>query len=191
MIFEAYHATDKSNVDNILNNGFTYKPNPKHWLGNGAYFFIDYGLAFLWCEDHSSSYGDIEDGVVLVVTIETDNKYTFDLRSIDNFNKLKDLYTMYVEQSKNACQKNKKYINPNDYERFRSSFFNWLIRTKNLQCIIAYINTRDSSFQKPTSCKNNFEKMDIGYHEVQVCIPQLHCIKNPKIFNKEGDSNEN
>lgn len=190
MIFKAYHATDESNVKDILENGFIYHSNPRHWLGNGAYFFIDPGLAFLWCVENSSSYGEIKNGVVLVATIETDDKFTLDLRLIDNFNDLKKLYATYVEFCKIVCQKNKKYVNPNDHERFRSSFFNWLIQKKSIQCIIAYINTRDDVLQGMPSCKNNFEKMDIGYHEVQVCVSQLHCIKERKIFEKEGDFNE-
>lgn len=41
MKLKGYHNTDASNVESILKNGFLFKFNDEHWLGQGIYFFTD------------------------------------------------------------------------------------------------------------------------------------------------------
>lgn len=45
MKIEGYHNTERSNVEDILKNGFQPKFNEKHWLGQGIYFFSDVDIA--------------------------------------------------------------------------------------------------------------------------------------------------
>lgn len=35
-----YHNTESDNVEDIITNGFKYRKNEKHWLGQGIYFLI-------------------------------------------------------------------------------------------------------------------------------------------------------
>ena len=41
-----YHNTESDNVEDIITNGFKYRKNEKHWLGQGIYFFDNLDMAF-------------------------------------------------------------------------------------------------------------------------------------------------
>lgn len=41
-----YHNTESDNVKDIITNGFKYRKNEKHWLGQGIYFFDNLDMAF-------------------------------------------------------------------------------------------------------------------------------------------------
>ncbi|MBR3809179.1 MAG: hypothetical protein IKK46_02615, partial [Clostridia bacterium] len=51
------HGTDASVVNDILKNGFIYKPNDEHWLGDGIYFFLDENLAEWWTTNPTKKSG--------------------------------------------------------------------------------------------------------------------------------------
>lgn len=52
-----YHVTDTDNCEDILNNGFIYEHNPKHYLGQGIYFFSELNIAKLNTKNNNINYG--------------------------------------------------------------------------------------------------------------------------------------
>ncbi|WP_299235489.1 hypothetical protein [uncultured Bacteroides sp.] len=47
MRLKGYHNTEVHNIESILKDGFLCEHNPKHWLGQGIYFFADADTAIV------------------------------------------------------------------------------------------------------------------------------------------------
>lgn len=82
MKLEGYHNTESCNVDSIMKNGFTYKENPKHWLGQGIYFFADLDTAML----NTNMLNNSKEIKTIAVEIEVDEAQYLDLDRADNLN---------------------------------------------------------------------------------------------------------
>lgn len=82
MKLEGYHNTESCNVDSIMKNGFTYKENPKHWLGQGIYFFADLDTAML----NTNMLNNSKEIKTIAVEIEIDETQYLDLDRTDNLN---------------------------------------------------------------------------------------------------------
>lgn len=82
MKLEGYHNTESCNVDSIMKNGFTYKENPKHWLGQGIYFFADLDTAML----NTNMLNNSKEMKTIAVEIEVDEAQYLDLDRADNLN---------------------------------------------------------------------------------------------------------
>lgn len=174
--YTAYHATDKSNVANILINNFTFKCNETHWLGNGSYFFLDVALARNWAHKPTDKYGDIINPVIFKVKIKVDNDYTLDMRTLDTYDQVKQYYAKYAE---GLLRLNKRITNAS-YKKIRCAFFNWLIEQTGAKCIIAYFCERQN-LSEPINQENEFNKLKIPYIEVQICVIDNRCIVERKV----------
>lgn len=90
MEFKAYHGTTLSNAKSILKDRhFTYKRRVNHWLGNGAYFFIEDRDAAKWW---SSCIKDQGKKAVLSVDIQIDESDLLDLDSMGGSKEFMDFY---------------------------------------------------------------------------------------------------
>ena len=176
MTFDAQHATDRKNLNIILNTNFTYRQNDEHWLGNGVYFFIDPALADDWCKKQKKSYkyGHIKNGSIIHVVICVENNDLMDLRQLDDYNYVRRNFEQYVNQLKN--------INI-DIEKMSSKqlvcgFFDMLQDDQKIKCFIANFNERSNSL--PESLKKKTEELwlqfNMPYVETQVCLFDVNCI---------------
>lgn len=99
-IFEivGYHATDTEFVSDILNNGFKFKNNPKHWLGNGIYFFTEEELAQYWTKGPTKTFGaEINKPAIIKANIECEGKHVYDLRIPSTYLKAKKAENEFKE----------------------------------------------------------------------------------------------
>lgn len=101
MNLKGYHNTKASNVECILKNGFTYKHNDEHWLGQGIYFFADDETAI----DNLDMLMHDEEMKTIAVEIEVDESLYLDLDVKENLNSFRKYFSekrRLLEKSGNA-----------------------------------------------------------------------------------------
>lgn len=175
--FTVYHATDKIYVDSIVKDNFIFYNNPEHWLGNGIYFFMDKLLAIEWSKNPTKKYGIIKDPSIIEAVVKTDEDYLCDMRLLETYNIVKELFEKYLR-----AIDNKNYtLNKHDVYKLRCSFFDWLIIQLKLECLISYFNERPN-LSHWTSNGDVFNKFKTPYIEVQVCVPNNKAIIHRKMI---------
>lgn len=172
--YEVYHVTDKANTEKIIRDRFIYKPNDKHWLGDGIYFFIDKDLAKKWAEQDIKGYGDIENPSYIKCIIEISSEKVLDLRFLDDYNFIKDCFSEFMENIKGRVV----FKNCNRF-KFRALFFNYIKKKCEIQCIIAYFSERNK-LSENTDYNKEFNNLKVPYIEVQMCLS-----RNKYIVHKE------
>lgn len=170
--YEVYHATDTSNVSNILSNGFVYKANDRHWLGNGFYFFFDRELANRWAIQDIKGYGKITSPSCIRCIVEVDEDRVLDLRFLENYNFVKKYFQTFIESFVGRLD-----IKNAGREKLRCLFFNYLKKKNDIYCVIACFNERNNLAEE-TGYENEriFKEMKIPYVETQICVSRNECI---------------
>lgn len=167
MLMTLYHGTDLEAAKEIEKDKFTVKKNPKHWLGNGIYFFTDKALAKWWTSGPTKKFGtEVKEPAILEVTVEVDEKNILDLRQFEQYSELAKQYRIFLEMFiEHGVQKISD-------ERFRCLFFDWYMKVcPNIDIIIANF----FSLKQPYICddaKSFFGHTYIEYGETQVCLKE-------------------
>lgn len=162
--YEVYHASDKSNVKQILKDRFIYKPNNVHWLGNGVYFFLDKTLAKKWSEQKVRGYGKIIIPAYIKCQVEINENNVLDLRFLEEYNFAKEAFSSFVENI------NGKYDLENcDYAKIRCLFFNYIKKQYDFYCIIANFCERNN-LDDYTLHDREFQNIKMPYIEAQMCL---------------------
>ena len=183
--YTAYHVTDSSNLKSIKESGFTWKHNEKHWLGGGAYFFIDPSLPEHWYRNLPLGYGGIKIPVYLKVTISVTPERLIDTRFLKDYNKVKKEFDAFWETIGQYLFGNKYYeistsgkdIKKDFLWRLRAAFFDWYKETNHIVCIIANFNERNK-LSDYTGHGDIFLQFKIPYVETQVCVSDSTIITN-------------
>ena len=77
MYFTGYHGTNKESADAILNDkGFLISKGEEHWLGDGIYFYPDFGDALNWKYEASDS--EVEAVLHTIIRVEDDEYLDLD-----------------------------------------------------------------------------------------------------------------
>lgn len=97
MKIEGYHNTEVANVEDILQHGFIYKENDKHWLGQGIYFFSDIDTATINL-DMLTHENEID---TIAVEIEVEESQFLDLDNSKNLNSFRS----YCQRTGNDYEK--------------------------------------------------------------------------------------
>lgn len=176
MVFlTGYHATDKSNINSIIKNGFVYNVNKHHWLGNGVYFFESKELALWWIKKSCNlKYGAIEKSAILEVNIKSEEELIADLRKFEVYKFFNDKFNEY----KNTISK-EQYNKSMEEKTIRCAFFEWIKSKAKIDVIIGvfFIN----NFKEILSCQNNsLADINIRFPEVQICVYNIGVIKEIK-----------
>lgn len=166
-----YHSTDKKNIRSIRKEGFSFNPNPKHWLGDGVYFFSDNALAKKWAIRPPKGYGRIYFPVVLKAKITSDKDSVIDMRMLDHYNYIKQQYDLYVSFINNASL----IVENTNIDNQRCAFFNWLQKKLKMKVLIAYFDERNLS--EATSNNSSFIMFHMPYIETQICVYDNTCIR--------------
>ena len=81
-----YHGTDLENAKKICKNGFRWKQNDEHWLGNGVYFYLDRDLAEWWTTNPSKIFGtEIKVPCILSAEVSIKDERVLDLRNLQDY----------------------------------------------------------------------------------------------------------
>ena len=164
-----YHGTDEKHSDSIIAKGFIAKKNPRHWLGNGIYFFIDKALAEWWTTRPTHKFGhDIASPIIFQCSFSAPEESVLDLRKFIDFTYCCDRFSIFYNSIRLHGT-----MDEIDFSILRCAFFDWLFDTQKYSAIIGtFSSARQPYFQsilQPDSC---FEQLNLAYNEVQVCIPE-------------------
>lgn len=160
----AYHGTDEQYVNDIINNGFKYHQNEKHWLGNGIYFYLDYALAEWWATSPTSNFGNqIKKPTVIKAKIISNPINTIDTRILDDYMYLLELYDEFFNE---LCQKG-TVVNSISKEQLRCMFFDWVhSQFEGIEIFIAGFE-KNKKHNNANDLKYQFK---IPYVEYQMCV---------------------
>lgn len=162
----AYHGTDYENAKKICSEGFTYKPNEEHWLGNGVYFFMDRSLAKWWTTNPTDKFGDeVKKPAIICCNLEIDENRTINLLNLENYIQFSEIFEDFY-YSKYKPQH--PYETPT-WQKLRCTYCDYLAKTYELDMIIGNFNKPDQEYLPPKH-NNEFDKFLLQYTEVQICI---------------------
>ena len=172
--FQAYHATDRSKIDSIIADNFSFRTSKEHWLGDGVYFFEDPALAIKWGERKpTKKFGAIYEPCIVQTQIETHPDYVCNMLELQTYN----LVLQYFEEFWKVIAKgNKKLFLPNSvsedspiaYRYIRCAFFNWLAKIGNYKCTRALFTERDVANR--CHAEYPFSNFKMPYFEIQICV---------------------
>lgn len=94
-----YHITDSENSEDIIQNGFTYKESPKHYLGQGVYFYSNLETAKLNINNSQISYGITLNKDVIHCCIDVCENQYLDLDNVVQNNKFREFYNQIIKES--------------------------------------------------------------------------------------------
>ena len=194
-VLYGYHATDACNIKSIKTEGFKWTHNNTHWLGDGAYFFLDPALAKKWGDDVVKGiikkYGNIKDISFLRVKICTKKNFC-DMRLLSDYNSVTEEFQNFFNI---ICKKNLKLTflmkneeNKDIREKIRCAFFNYLASKKNLNGIIAFFIERKLSEVDLKDNRDNsiiFSQFKMPYIECQVCVYNNNIIQEIETIDLE------
>lgn len=161
----AYHGTDEKYLRDIMNNGFIVKHNPKHWLGNGIYFFLDYDIAKWWSHSPTNLFGTGEKNkkpVVIKVKVCSNPEKVLDTRIFDDYKELLDLYKEFFNELTKGT-----ISDSIGKEKLQCMFFDWVHSNYEIEIFIAGFDKTKTNSRNSNSLKYNFK---IPYIEYQMCV---------------------
>ena len=112
MYFTGYHGTNKESADAILNDkGFLISKGEEHWLGDGIYFYPDFGDALNWKYEASDS--EVEAVLHTIIRVEDDEYLDLDneeakklfRRLLDELANSADVKPTGIQRNQNAVCK--------------------------------------------------------------------------------------
>lgn len=167
MIITCYHATDRVCAKDILNNHFIMRANPKHWLGNGIYFFLDKKIAEWWATGPCKHFGvKMTDSVIVKVKMDIPDAYVLDLRNSEEYGNMSQALGKYY---KSIFKAKKGLSGCICWDVIQSAFFN-NYRDEITKCVII---ANFCSDQQPYT--KNFDQtilkyINLRHVETQICI---------------------
>ena len=182
MEFIGYHATNKDNAEKIINYGYTYNPDPTHWLGDGAYFFLDLDLAKWWANQPTLKYGEINTPVIIQSKISCRDERCVDMRNLDQYREIARKFKDFMEFGIKTIEFSKDTV---AVPKLRCAFFNWIKKVYEVDIIIAafaryagrYLG--DINKEIMTYITND---MYLPYPEVQVCVSEKKCVIDSRVI---------
>lgn len=173
----AYHGTDYNNAKSIVSQGFTFKRNREHWLGNGIYFFQDYSLAKWWTTRPTVKYGsNIQERAIVSCNIRFSEKKVMNLLKLEDYRQFSnifesDFYPLYKKQPP---------INPPKWQQLRCAYCDYLSKTFKLDAIIGNFDAQAQPYL-PSKHSKAFEDFLLKYTEIQICVFNKDIIDNMEI----------
>lgn len=198
---EAFHATDMVNAMQIIENGFTYKPNKSHWLGNGVYFYLDYSLAEWWSTNPSKSFGArIKIPTIIKCQLFSNTDRILDLRKLADYHNFVKIYIddfmpkvfngtidLDIPNVNDLGSNNRDNLNFNSetLKILRCAYCDFLSAQYEVDLIIGTFNLPNQPYL-PKNYGIGFELFSLNYIETQICVFNQDIIYNIAIFNEGG-----
>lgn len=162
-----YHGTDKSVADDILKNGFCYKENKEHWLGDGIYLYTDKELARWWTTKPTEKHGiEINAPAIIECNIEVDEDKVLNLCTLKGYEEYVGLYNNFFGQCIRKTRKNEEI----DFRQLRCGFFNCLFLSCDVDMVIAPFILPDQPYMPQYFDTEHANAMHITYPEIQICV---------------------
>jgi hypothetical protein len=183
--FSCFHGTDKTAAIEIINSNFLYKKSEEHWLGNGAYFYLDYSLAKWWTSKPSKKFGTkINEPAILKCSIEVNYDEILDLRKLESFEEFAKIYKSdflpKVFDDTIICH-GISGANIKDVKKLRCTYCDYLSKLYELKAIIGTFHLPSQPYLKD-DYGDGFNQFDIAYTETQLCVFDQGIIKEKEII---------
>ena len=165
-----YHGTDKKYFNDIVASGFIVKKNPRHWLGNGIYFFTDKALAEWWTTKPTHKFGqDIFSPIVIQCFFTAPDDSVLDLRKFNDYKYCSEKFAHFYNNFFLPLCGGKRI----DLNKLRCTFFDWLFEINKYTAIVGTFHSCDQPyFQSMLRPDSFFEHLNLSYNEVQVCVSE-------------------
>ena len=163
MKITVYHGTDLRNAISIMNTDFVFNANPKHWLGNGVYFFLEKSLAHWWTTKPSKTFGcEIDKPCIVKAQIEIPDEKVLDLR---NYDKMKNMLLDFSDYFKSFIRGNSK--STIDCDALTSAFFNYYKDKLHYEIVICDFRAENQPYYELNPI---IKALNIQYSETQICV---------------------
>lgn len=182
IVLDGYHITDAALCENIIRNGFTYNFNPKHYLGQGIYFYNDFDIAKLNVQNEKINYGCTSKKTILHCTISTLLKQFLDLDIPSQNTKFRKFWNELLEYiEKNNIQvtfQNEKDFLKNKYLYYKCYVLDLYKRENNYNVVVKTFSIDTPSYGESIY---NLKFSGLPYLEKYICVSESQLIHNTEI----------
>lgn len=181
IVIDGYHITDTALCEDIICNGFTYDYNPKHYLGQGIYFYNDFEIAKLNMQNGKISYGSTNSKTILHCIISAPQKQVLNLDNPFHNTKFRKFWNRIVKDIEdNKIQlifKSEKDFSRNEYLYYKCYALDLYKKENDYNVVI-----KTFSIDSPTYGESiyNLKFSGIPYLERYICVSQNNYIKHKK-----------
>lgn len=173
----AYHGTNYNIAKLIVSEGFTFKKNPEHWLGNGIYLYQDYSLAKWWTTNPTHKFGsNINEPAIVSCNLHLNEDKIINLLKLEDYFQFSDIF----EEEFYVRYKQQHPLKPPTWSQLRCAYCDFLSKAYDLDAIIGNFNKQDQPYL-PLKHNNVFDDFLLQYTEVQICVFNQDIISNLKI----------
>lgn len=166
MNIPAFHGTDYKIAEKILKEGFSFKRNPEHWLGNGVYLYQDYSLAKWWTTKPTRRFGsDVRERAIISCNLSMDEDRILNLLKLDDYFQFSSIF----EKEFYARYKSRNPVETPSWSQLRCAYCDYLSMVYDLDAIIGNFNKPDQPYL-PGKHNNEFDEFLLQYTEVQICV---------------------
>ena len=163
MQLTVYHGTDLEKAISIMNTGFVFNANPRHWLGNGVYFYLEESLAKWWTTNPSKVFGcEIHNSRIIKAQIEIPDDKVLDLR---NYETMKTTLLDFSDFFKTLIKSSSKA--EIDCNALTSAFFNFYKDRLHYEIIICDFRAENQPYYELNPI---IKTLNIQYSETQICV---------------------
>lgn len=182
----AFHTTNKSNLQSILNNGFRPSKGRKHWLGRGVYFYKDKYFAVQWGiigvdKTIRNIEMFLEKCAIMSVDLDFTNNEVLDVNTPDGYSiflTLKESIRQFY--SREECE---KIYNQGD--AYLIYIMEKLEKDKGIK-LISNFDILCAEYDDNIYYKRRLEKSDFnGCKERQICVKNSNIISDVNMVNLE------
>lgn len=182
IVLDGYHITDAALCENIIRNGFTYNSNPKHYLGQGIYFYNDFDIAKLNVQSKKINYGSTNKKAILHCTISTLLKQFLDLDSPSQNTKFRKFWNEFLEYiEKNNIQltfQNKKDFLKNKHLYYKCYVLDLYKKVNNYNVVVKTFSIDTPSYGESIY---NLNFSGLPYLEKYICVSKSQLIHNTEV----------
>lgn len=162
----AYHGTDYNIAKLIISEGFSFRRNPEHWLGNGIYLYQDFSLAKWWTTNPTNKFGSsIDEPAIVTCSLHLNEDKILNLLRLEDYFQFSNVF-------ENVFYKRYRGHHPTtppSWSQLRCAYCDFLNTAYDLDAIIGNFNKQDQPYLPPRH-NNEFDDFLLQYTEVQICV---------------------
>lgn len=175
--YEVYHGTSRTNANVIVKQGFKITHNEEHWLGYGAYFYLEIDLAEHWAKIQHLKFGtksSTKNPAVLKAYLRAAPSTVIDMRLLSDYNNLKKMYKEFFDECKSALTQRGlmgEIKSTNAKNKLRCAFFNWVNKNYEVEVVIGTFQKKSKYIiYNDDKTEQMWDTMRTPFIEVQVCV---------------------
>lgn len=160
--YKLFHGTIKERSQQILKDGYNLSRGDQHWLGNGIYFYEQFGLANIWATKLAAA--KFTEPVVLYSDVEIPKALILDLTNYNDRKRFETTTRQFYENYIATC--GKETTNEQYWVKMRSALCNLFCEATGTMLIRAEL-------QQNMDAENNIFMRKLGFsvnNQIQICL---------------------